>query len=75
MVEGGHPVPSVVASRSPFNIDHAYGNKDDAIEYVSQLEEAGADEIMCIMQMGGVPHEVAMETIWQYGEYVIPHFS
>ena len=39
------------------------------------LKEAGADEIMCIMQMGGVPHEVAMETIRQYGEYVIPHFS
>ena len=74
MVEGGHPVPSVVASTGPFNIDHAYGDRDDAITYVTALEEAGADEIMCIMQMGGIPHEVAMETIRQYGEYVIPSF-
>ena len=75
MVEGGHPVPAVAASTSPFNIDHAYGSKNDAIEYVTQLQSAGADEIMCIMQMGGVPHEAAMETIRQYGQYVIPHFT
>ena len=74
MVEGGHPLPSVVASTGPFNINHAYGDKDDAIGYVTELESAGADEIMCIMQMGGVPHAVAMETIRQYGEYVIPQF-
>ncbi|GIS34489.1 MAG: hypothetical protein Ct9H90mP5_09380 [Acidimicrobiaceae bacterium] len=42
---------------------------------MTQLQNAGADEIMCIMQMGGVPHEAAMETIRQYGQYVIPHFS
>ena len=58
MVEGGHPYLHV-ASTSPFNIDHAYGGKNDAIEYVTQLQSAGADEIMCIMQMGGVPHEAA----------------
>ncbi len=75
MVEGGHPVPSVVASTGPFNINHAYGNRDDAISYVGELERSGVDEIMCIMQMGGIPHEVAMETIRQYGEYVIPHFA
>ena len=38
MVEGGHPVPAVAASTSPFNIDHAYGSKNDAIEYVTQLQ-------------------------------------
>ena len=75
MVEGGHPVPSVVASTGPFNINHAYGDRDDAISYVGELERSGADEIMCIMQMGGIPHEIAMETIRQYGEYVIPHFA
>jgi len=64
----------VVASTGPFNIDHAYGDRNDAIRYVKELESAGADEIMCIMQMGGVPHEAAMETIRQYGEYVIPLF-
>ena len=75
MVEGGHTVPAIAATTGPFNIDHAYGNKEDAIRYVSELRAAGADEIMCIMQMGGVPHEVAMETIRQYGQYIIPYFS
>ena len=75
MTKGGHPLPSVVASTEPFNINHAYGDSDDAIRYVKELEKAGADEIMCLIQMGGVPHEVAMETIRQYGENVIPHFS
>ena len=57
-----------------FNIDHAYGTAERAIAYVEQLEEAGANEIMCLMQMGTVPHEACMETIRQWGEKVIPHF-
>ena len=75
MVKGGHPVPAIVAATGPFNINHAYGDRDDAIRYVSALRDAGSDEIMCIMQMGGVPHEAAMETIRQYGKYVIPYFT
>jgi alkanesulfonate monooxygenase SsuD/methylene tetrahydromethanopterin reductase-like flavin-dependent oxidoreductase (luciferase family) len=57
-----------------FNIDHAYGDKDDAIRYVEELEKAGADEIMCMIQMGTIPQEVMLETIRQFGEHVIPHF-
>lgn len=56
------------------NVDHAYGNADDAIAYVEQLIDAGADEIMCLIQMGTVPQEVCMETIRIWGEKVIPHF-
>ena len=52
--------------------EHAYGDRHQAIEYAKELIAAGADEIMCICQMGTVPHEVAMETIRQWGEYVIP---
>jgi hypothetical protein len=59
---------------SNFNIDHAYGNADRAIEYVKELSTAGADEIMCMISMGTIPHEVNMETIRQWGEKVIPHF-
>ena len=62
------------ASTSPFNIDHAYGTPADAIDYVQRLADAGADEILCIMQMGGVPHEAAMETLRHYGDTIIPHF-
>jgi alkanesulfonate monooxygenase SsuD/methylene tetrahydromethanopterin reductase-like flavin-dependent oxidoreductase (luciferase family) len=57
-----------------FNIEHAYGNADRAIEYVKELEAAGADEIMCMISMGTIPHEINMETIRQWGQNVIPHF-
>jgi hypothetical protein len=57
-----------------FNIDHAYGTFETAIEYVHKLKDAGTDEVMCIMQMGTIPHEVCLETIRQWGERVIPYF-
>ncbi len=55
--------------------DHAYGDADHAIAYVERLAAAGADEIMCCIQMGTVPNEVCTETIRQWGEKVIPHFG
>lgn len=57
-----------------WSTDHAYGTAGTAIEYVERLQHAGADEIMCLIQMGTVPHEACMETIRQWGTYVIPHF-
>ena len=41
---------------------------------VPSVEDAGADEIMCLIQMGTVPQDACMETIRQWGEHVIPHF-
>lgn len=52
----------------------AYGDAATAIRYAEALIEAGADEIMCISQLGTVPHDVSMETIRHWGETVIPHF-
>ncbi|WP_298287666.1 LLM class flavin-dependent oxidoreductase [Novosphingobium sp.] len=52
----------------------AYGTPDDCIRYVHRLKDAGADEILFIFQMGGIPHDVIMETIRNIGEKVIPHF-
>jgi alkanesulfonate monooxygenase SsuD/methylene tetrahydromethanopterin reductase-like flavin-dependent oxidoreductase (luciferase family) len=57
-----------------FNINHAYGNVAEAIAYVEKLVDAGADEVMCMIQMGTVPQEVCMETIRLWGERVIPYF-
>lgn len=57
-----------------FNIDHAYGTHQTAIDYVQMLQDCGVDEAMCLIQMGTVPHEVCMETIRQWGEHVIPRF-
>ncbi|HUP73072.1 MAG TPA: LLM class flavin-dependent oxidoreductase [Acidimicrobiales bacterium] len=67
-------IPFNPNSTNTYNIEHAYGDRDDAIRYVEELEKAGADEIMCMIQMGTIPQEAMMETIRQFGEYVIPHF-
>ena len=55
--------------------EDAYGNVDNCINYVEQLFEAGADEILFLFQMGTVPHDVILQTITNIGERVIPHFK
>lgn len=67
-------IPVRPTSTATFNADHAYGSADEAIAYVERLAAAGADEIMCLIQMGTVPQEACLETLRQWGEKVIPHF-
>jgi len=67
-------IPVSPNATSTFNINHAYGTAEQAIEYVDRLIAAGADEIMCLVQMGTVPDEVCRETIRKWGTTVIPHF-
>jgi len=55
-------------------VQDAYGTPADCIHYVQRLIDAGADEILFLMQMGTVPHEAIMQTIRNIGEHVIPHF-
>ncbi|MEU1117035.1 MULTISPECIES: LLM class flavin-dependent oxidoreductase [unclassified Streptomyces] len=69
-----HDIPVRPTSTATFNADHAYGTADDAIAYVERLRDAGADEIMCLVQMGTVPQEACLETLRQWGEKVIPYF-
>lgn len=57
-----------------YNPNHAYGTPDDAAEYVERLVEAGADEIMFILQMGTVPHDAILASIRNLGEQVLPRF-
>jgi alkanesulfonate monooxygenase SsuD/methylene tetrahydromethanopterin reductase-like flavin-dependent oxidoreductase (luciferase family) len=57
-----------------FNPDHAYGTPEDAIAYVQRLQDAGVTEVMCLIQMGTLSQDDQLETIRQWGEYVIPHF-
>ena len=52
----------------------AYGNADDCIRYVTRLQEAGADEVLFLLQMGTIPHESILQTIRNIGQKVIPHF-
>jgi alkanesulfonate monooxygenase SsuD/methylene tetrahydromethanopterin reductase-like flavin-dependent oxidoreductase (luciferase family) len=67
-------IPYKPNSSNAWDVNHAYGDAQRAIAYVERLQDAGADEIMCLIQMGLVPQEVCMETIRQWGETVIPHF-
>jgi alkanesulfonate monooxygenase SsuD/methylene tetrahydromethanopterin reductase-like flavin-dependent oxidoreductase (luciferase family) len=67
-------IPVGPQSTHLYQAEQAYGTADDAIAYVERLVEAGAEEVMCLIQMGTVPQEACLETIRQWGEKVIPHF-
>jgi alkanesulfonate monooxygenase SsuD/methylene tetrahydromethanopterin reductase-like flavin-dependent oxidoreductase (luciferase family) len=67
-------IPVRPGSTATFHVDHGYGDAHDAIAYAERLADAGADEIMCLIQMGTVPQDVCLETIRQWGAHVIPHF-
>ncbi len=72
---GEQAIPVTPDARGNYNIaEDAYGTPDDCIRHVEQLIEAGADEILFLVQMGTIPHEVTMETIRNIGKHVIPHF-
>lgn len=51
------------------------GAPDQARDQVDRFRKAGVDELILVMQMGTVPHELVMESIRTVGEQVIPHFS
>jgi alkanesulfonate monooxygenase SsuD/methylene tetrahydromethanopterin reductase-like flavin-dependent oxidoreductase (luciferase family) len=57
-----------------FNPNHAYGSVDDAVAYVERLVDAGADEVMFLMQMGTVPQDAILESITNLGRKVLPQF-
>ncbi|NRQ34350.1 LLM class flavin-dependent oxidoreductase [Nonomuraea sp. NN258] len=67
-------IPVTPNATATFNVEHAYGTAEDAVAYVERLADAGADEIMCLIQMGTVPQDVCLETIRQWGQKVIPEF-
>jgi hypothetical protein len=72
---GDHQIPVLSDATGNYNIDEdAYGTPADAIRQVEKIIAAGADEILFLVQMGTIPHEVTMETIRNIGKYVIPHF-
>jgi alkanesulfonate monooxygenase SsuD/methylene tetrahydromethanopterin reductase-like flavin-dependent oxidoreductase (luciferase family) len=73
---GQERIPVTDAATSNYHIEEdAYGSVEQAIRYVQRLVDAGADEILFLVQMGTIPHEVTMETIRNIGKYLIPHFK
>ena len=58
-----------------YNVDHALGDADTAIDYVQRLANAGVDNVMCLIQMGTLTQDQQLNTIRIWGEKVIPHFK
>jgi alkanesulfonate monooxygenase SsuD/methylene tetrahydromethanopterin reductase-like flavin-dependent oxidoreductase (luciferase family) len=51
------------------------GDPAAAREIVERFADIGVDELMLVMQMGTVPHELVMRSIRTFGEKVMPHFA
>ncbi len=44
-------------------------------ESLSRWKDVGVDELILVMQMGTVPHELVIESIKTFAEQVMPHFG
>ena len=55
-------------------VGHIVGDPAAAREAVERFADIGVDELILVMQMGTVPHEVVMRSIRTFAEKVMPHF-
>jgi len=51
------------------------GNPAHCLEQLKAYEDVGIDEVLCLMQMGTIPHEKIMRSIELIGTEVLPHFD
>ena len=51
------------------------GDPVAARETVARYKAAGVDELICVMQMGTVPHEIVCQSLRTFAEQVVPHFG
>jgi hypothetical protein len=51
------------------------GDPACARETVARFAEVGVDELILVMQMGTVPHELCLRSIRTFAEEVMPHFQ
>lgn len=51
------------------------GDPIAARESVKRFVQAGVDELILVMQMGTVPHEVIVQSLRTFAEKVMPHFA
>jgi alkanesulfonate monooxygenase SsuD/methylene tetrahydromethanopterin reductase-like flavin-dependent oxidoreductase (luciferase family) len=56
-------------------LSQVIGDPVSARETIQRFVDAGVDEVIFVMQVGTVPHEMIMESIKTIGEEVIPYFS
>jgi alkanesulfonate monooxygenase SsuD/methylene tetrahydromethanopterin reductase-like flavin-dependent oxidoreductase (luciferase family) len=50
------------------------GDPVAARETIARFQASGVDELLLVMQMGTVPHEIIMESLTTFAEQVMPHF-
>lgn len=50
------------------------GDPDRCIRIVEQYERAGVDQLICLMQVGRIPHDTIMRSIELFARRVIPRF-
>jgi alkanesulfonate monooxygenase SsuD/methylene tetrahydromethanopterin reductase-like flavin-dependent oxidoreductase (luciferase family) len=51
------------------------GDPVAARESVERFREVGVDELILVMQMGTVPHDLVLESLRTFAEQVMPHFG
>jgi alkanesulfonate monooxygenase SsuD/methylene tetrahydromethanopterin reductase-like flavin-dependent oxidoreductase (luciferase family) len=61
------------AAGSPVTL--VVGDPTCARETVERFRDIGVDELILVMQMGTVPHELVLESLRTFGEKVMPHFG
>lgn len=51
------------------------GDPDACIRVIERYQQAGVDELLCLMQVGRVSHEKIMRSIELFGKHIIPRFG
>jgi hypothetical protein len=51
------------------------GDPVSARETVSRFKATGVDELILVMQLGTVPHDIVCESLRTFAQHVMPHFS
>lgn len=51
------------------------GDPDEVVERAKQYEEAGVDQLLCLLNPYDIPHEKVIETIELVGRHVLPAFA
>ena len=51
------------------------GDPDEVVERFRQYEEAGVDQLLCLMNPHDIPHTNVMQSIELMGKHVLPEFK
>ncbi|MCH8195063.1 MAG: LLM class flavin-dependent oxidoreductase [Chloroflexi bacterium] len=68
---GSYDDPDATIDRGMFII----GDPDSCIRQIERYQRVGVEYMLCVMQVGRVPHEKIKKSIALFGKHVIPHFA